>query len=736
MKNIYITYHKKYKKIHFNFPEQLYKDIITVFTNNNVSFNGEEYSLVMKNGRLAFTQNCSDIDGLLPVNTEFIYLFFQEETSKTDNTLINYLVLIEKDDLRYDVMNLLLEVKGTYMKGAATRKVYFSSDDSELLEITKAVLLNKKLLLNEILYGPPGTGKTYSAIGKSIDIVHRPMFGLKDNPKKYFITRNFPNQSRKMNYAPNYLSKKIFSDANVNNQIVFTTFHQSLGYEDFIEGIKPATNNIGNVQYAVIDGIFKRVCNIALAYELKINSITKKERNSEEYISIDDVFKEIFNNKNEKNNEHYQCIKDIVDALLNKFKQLQLEDGNNSQECELKARINEVIDDNEFENGVKSILNEYLENYLSRNESLLKLCGITEDSVIEKLRDLSNNIENALNDISERLSQAEERLSQAVEKLSQAETDSEEPDNESIAELLDDLENKTREFNDLTNRKNELLKASVLMCSHEEENYRNLLIDIYEKHNDKQFINDKLTHIVMPSRVKKSKSVDYKYNIGSTEYIINMGNDNQKKNVVLIIDEFNRGNVSQIFGELITLIEEDKRYGAKNATSVTLPYSGESFIVPPNLYIIGTMNTADRSVEALDTALRRRFVFTEMKPDYSLLNNVIVEGINISDMLRKMNEEISKIKSSRDYEIGHAYFWPLKEDPSLDKLKSIFANSILPLLKEYFYGDYSSIKNILHEIDTNNDPVVLEVTNDFYDVQIENIYNKDANYFIRIYSET
>lgn len=218
--------------------------------------------------------------------------------------------------------------------------------------------------------------------------------------------------------------------------------------------------------------------------------------------------------------------------------------------------------------------------------------------------------------------------------------------------------------------------------------------------------------------------------------IANLDPCNLSEPIVLIIDEINRGNISQIFGELITLIEEDKRYSAENAISVTLPYSGESFIVPPNLYIIGTMNTADRSVEALDTALRRRFIFTEMKPKYDDLLKITIQGINVGSMLQHVNNKISEIKGSRDYEIGHAYFWPLIEDPSLDKLKSIFVNSILPLLKEYFYGDYSSIKNILHEIDTDNDPVVLEETNDFYDVQIENIYNKHANYFIRIYSET
>lgn len=165
-------------------------------------------------------------------------------------------------------------------------------------------------------------------------------------------------------------------------------------------------------------------------------------------------------------------------------------------------------------------------------------------------------------------------------------------------------------------------------------------------------------------------------------------------NYVMVIDEINRGNISRIFGELITLIEPSKRAGETDALSVTLPYSQESFSVPKNLYIIGTMNTADRSIALLDTALRRRFHFEEMMPNLELLDGVNVEGVEIRELLSTMNERIEALYD-RDHQIGHAYFLPLKENPSLTRLSDIFRHSVLPLLQEYFYEDWEKIAMVL-----------------------------------------
>lgn len=160
------------------------------------------------------------------------------------------------------------------------------------------------------------------------------------------------------------------------------------------------------------------------------------------------------------------------------------------------------------------------------------------------------------------------------------------------------------------------------------------------------------------------------------------------RNYVLIIDEINRGNISQIFGELITLIEEGKRLGNAEELQVTLPYSKEKFGVPLNLYIIGTMNTADRSVEALDTALRRRFSFVEMMPDVSVIEKKIFQDSYLrAEIMQKINQRI-ELLVDRNYTLGHSYF--IKYD-----FKASFKNEIIPLLQEYFYNDYGKIGLIL-----------------------------------------
>jgi 5-methylcytosine-specific restriction endonuclease McrBC GTP-binding regulatory subunit McrB len=163
------------------------------------------------------------------------------------------------------------------------------------------------------------------------------------------------------------------------------------------------------------------------------------------------------------------------------------------------------------------------------------------------------------------------------------------------------------------------------------------------------------------------------------------------RNYTLIIDEINRGNVSAIFGELITLLEDDKRIGQKEAIKITLPYSKVEFGVPSNLYIIGTMNTADRSVEAIDTALRRRFSFTEVAPNSGLLKGKKVEEIELKTLLQTINDRI-ELLIDKDHKIGHSYFLNIE---TLEDLKQTFKNKVVPLLEEYFFGDYGKIGLVL-----------------------------------------
>lgn len=172
-------------------------------------------------------------------------------------------------------------------------------------------------------------------------------------------------------------------------------------------------------------------------------------------------------------------------------------------------------------------------------------------------------------------------------------------------------------------------------------------------------------------------------------------------NYVFIIDEINRGNISKIFGELITVIEPSKRLGQPEAVKVKLAYSQEPFGVPDNVYIVGTMNTADRSIALLDTAIRRRFEFVEMMPVPELFSDLYVEDVNICDLLSIINKRI-EILCDREHMIGHAYFMPLRKEPTIERLGTIFKTNIIPLLQEYFYGDYQKIRWVLG--DYNKEP--------------------------------
>jgi 5-methylcytosine-specific restriction endonuclease McrBC GTP-binding regulatory subunit McrB len=176
------------------------------------------------------------------------------------------------------------------------------------------------------------------------------------------------------------------------------------------------------------------------------------------------------------------------------------------------------------------------------------------------------------------------------------------------------------------------------------------------------------------------------------QFFTQNSDESTPKPYILIIDEINRGNVSQIFGELITLLETDKRMGNDEALEVTLPYSKDLFSVPSNLYIIGTMNTADRSVEALDSALRRRFSFVEMPPKTDLpeLQREIA-GIKLSELLETINRRIEKLLD-KDHLIGHSYFLNIS---NLGDLQNTFYRNIIPLLQEYFFGDFGKIGLVL-----------------------------------------
>ena len=184
---------------------------------------------------------------------------------------------------------------------------------------------------------------------------------------------------------------------------------------------------------------------------------------------------------------------------------------------------------------------------------------------------------------------------------------------------------------------------------------------------------------------------------------------------ILIIDEINRGNISKIFGELITLIEEDKRENM----SVKLPYSQDNFTVPKNLYIIGTMNTSDRSIASIDIALRRRFIFKEMMPNVNLVPDIKVFGIDLRNIFTTLNERIS-VLLDRDHQIGHSYFMKINNETDLER---IWFDNVLPLLNEYFYGDWEKLCALLGDFQPEGKSFIKKINN----VKFANSYSCDED---------
>ncbi len=215
-------------------------------------------------------------------------------------------------------------------------------------------------------------------------------------------------------------------------------------------------------------------------------------------------------------------------------------------------------------------------------------------------------------------------------------------------------------------------------------------------------------------------------------------NSEQTPKFYLIIDEINRGDISKIFGELITLLEVDKRFGGENQIIATLPYSKEPFGVPPNLYIIGTMNTADRSIALIDVALRRRFGFIELMPDYDILRRELIkeedEAKDVKELaiktLQALNEKIRNLYD-RDHQIGHSYFIKLKNcrtrGDAIETLKQIWFYEVIPLLQEYFYDSPEKLGEVLKDfISVSDKSYDFRKIEEFTDAEFEDALRKIA----------
>lgn len=445
---------------------------------------------------------------------------------------------------------------------------------------------NSSFCKNTILYGPPGTGKTFNTIIYAVALIENKTI---DDIGSEAID--------------DYSSvKKRFDEYMKENRIAFVTFHQSYGYEEFIEGIKPIVTkdeqNKPVLEYSVESGLFKRFCERA--------SMSEKNNPLEYGLNESPVVWKISLEGAGENETRRECLE------------------NNHIRIGWDEYGAEIKEDTDYPSG-KTQLNIFV-NKMKPGDIVLSCYSKTQI--------------------------------------------------DAIGVITGDYE-----WSGNYGYYNRVRKVKWL------------LKDIRE-----DIVNLNGGHVLTLSTV-------YELKIDPKDIIAIVKKHQDMNRYVFIIDEINRGNISRIFGELITLIEESKRLGAKEETTAILPYSSSEFGVPDNVYILGTMNTADRSIALMDTALRRRFNFVEMMPDTSVISGITVsdkgETLDVAEMLETINKRIEYLYD-REHTIGHAFFTCLKEDNSIGRLSEVFRNKVIPLLQEYFYEDYEKIQLVLGDNDKSS----------------------------------
>jgi len=460
--------------------------------------------------------------------------------------------------------------------------------------------------LNTILYGPPGTGKTHDTIRRAVEICD----GVVSENRDETVTR--------------------FRALQEEERIAFVTFHQSYGYEDFIEGIRPVIREVNEdvevnieggsgseLQYEYHEGVFKRMVDLAIgsgsgAIRSK-PSVTVDPANTQ-------VWKMSLGNTLDpaQASIYEECIAngwillgygygldftglDSREAILKKIQ----------AEAKEPFRVYHVTAVHAFKNKMK-----------------------VGDLVI-----VSDG----------------NRKFRAIGRVA------------GPYEFADDRDPpyKQRRKVEWIFRTEQSLPREKIMTKVFSQ------ATIYQLH-----------HAILK--------------LDALQEFVSAAVPVGPKNHVLVIDEINRGNIAKILGELITLLEPDKRIGEENELRVTLPYSGENFGVPSNLYIVGTMNTADRSIAMLDAALRRRFEFEELMPDSGVIRSKVgekgvVAGVDVSALLDTLNSRI-ELLFDRDHQIGHSYFLGVD---GLSSLRQVMLKKVIPLLQEYFYGDWAKVCLVL-----------------------------------------
>ena len=466
--------------------------------------------------------------------------------------------------------------------------------------------------VNLILYGPPGTGKTYRTAWEAV----RLCLGEQ-------IASELKGSAQRAALMSTY--RKLVSEG----RIEFVTFHQSMSYEEFVEGLRPETGRdetsdiapdssvTGGFRLRVEDGVFKRIARRADA--------SRGQNSTDERLSL----------------EGRNVFKMSIGAVAVP-EDAGIFDEAIAENCAIFGFFSSDFSGDEF--SERHAIKAQIEQDFADEGP-----GFSLTSAVQMTDIFRNNLQ-----------QGDVVLVSKGNLLIRA-----------IGIVEGDYEFHPREGSETYPHRRAMRWLWVDEAGMPANEFYDMAIS---------------QRTIYPLRKKE-------LNIPLVERYMNSQSTNKPVSPephVLIIDEINRANISKVFGELITLLEPDKRLGMDNEIRLTLPYSKKSFVVPQNLHVIGTMNTADRSIALLDTALRRRFAFRELMPDPSVLSNN-VEGVNVQKLLATINERIEYI-FDREHQIGHAYLTGCETRMDIE---NAIRDKVIPLLAEYFYEDWSKVAAVL-----------------------------------------
>ncbi|GAA0756129.1 AAA family ATPase [Ideonella azotifigens] len=566
--------------------------------------------------------------------------------------------------------------------------------------------------LNQILYGPPGTGKTYATVNAALAILD-PAFLASHGDDRAALKARF--------------------DALIEDQrIRFVTFHQSFSYEDFVEGLRATTSeDAGQIRYEIVDGVFKVICEAAAA-----KVVLPAEAGAGALPTLDVKGRRIWkmslgNTLGSDASIYDECIASGY-ALLGYGGKVDFAGCKSREEVLQRYQAGGLrLENAQTDYGVTSVTAFVVRmkpgDLVVISDGNFKFRAIGEVAGDYALKPHSEYD----NDYSQMRpvrwlrtyvpSQPHGELMN--NQFSQMTLYELRPGSIDVAKLQRLLGEGRSEVGS-----GQLQLGTVGSSGYEITRVSADLVELNKPNGNRlAFAMSLLNTLAAAVRagqisvedIRQKRAVEKLPGQGLEPYLVNgypnilaplverlagggaavlggKAGDVSPDARVLIIDEINRGNISRIFGELITLIEPSKRAGADEALEAVLPYSQESFSVPGNVYLIGTMNTADRSLAGLDIALRRRFVFKEMPPQPDLLRGVEVAGVDLGELLATLNQRIEALLD-REHCLGHAYFMPLKAAPSLAKLSEVFRNQVLPLLQEYFFEDWQRIQWVLND---------------------------------------